>query len=161
MGETFVSNTLTPQLLSQIFKQESEDPFLTLITFSHTSFSTIRLVNNSEDVVSRGNTFSAFPIKITFPSDDGESSREMQLEMDNVSLELLNEIRTATTTISVLIELILFSTPNEVQVSFEDLKIQSVNYDSKKISARLFLDSFLTTNLTSEIYGPSNYPGLF
>lgn len=157
-----MSNTLTPELLAQLYYQESQDVFLTLLTLSHPSFlSTVRLVNNSEDIISRGETFLAFPFKIRLPIDDGESSREVSIEFDNVSLEILDELRTVTTSIDVKLEMILASIPNEVQMSIEELKIQTVNYNRQTVSARLFLDSFLSTELNSEIYSPSLYPGIF
>ena len=156
-----MANTLSPELLAQLYYQESDDPFLLLVTLSHPSFTTIRLVNNSENIVSNGLTFQAFPMRIILPVDDGETNREAQIEFDNVSLEILNEVRTVTTFIDVKIEMVLASNPDEVQISLEELKIQSVSYDKQKVSARLFLDSFLTTALPSERYGATNFKGIF
>lgn len=156
-----MANNLSPELLAQIFYQQSDDPFLTLVTLSHANFSPVRLVNNSENIISRGETFLAFPFKIRLPMDDGESVREVKLEIDNVSLELIDEIRTATTPVDVKIEMILASIPDEVQIALEELKIQSVSYNSSKITARLFMDSFLSTSMNAETYTPTNYPALF
>ena len=157
-----MANSLTPELLAQLYYQESEDVFLTLLTLTHPSFAgPIRLVNNSVDVISRGQTFIAFPFKLRLPVDDGESAREVSIEFDNVSLEILDELRTVTTSIEVKMEMVLASIPDEVQISIEELKIQTVNYNKQVISARLFLDSFLTTELNSEIYSPTLYPGIF
>jgi Domain of unknown function (DUF1833) len=148
--------------LAQLYSQQSDDVFLILLTLSHPTFaSDIRLVNNSTDIVSRGDTFTAFPFKIRLPVDDGESNREVSIEFDNVSLELLDELRTVTTSIEVNIEMILNSLPDEVQISLGELKIQTVSYNKQTVSARLFLDSFLTTELNSEVYSPSVYPGIF
>lgn len=156
-----MANSLTPELLAQLLYQESDDPFLTLLTISHPSFDTVRMVNNAEDITSRSQVYQAFPFKIKLPSDDGETLREVTIEFDNVSLEILNEIRTVTTYINVKIEMVLASIPDEVQISLEELKIQSVSYDKQKVQARLFLDNFLNTEMTSETYTPTNYPGLF
>jgi len=155
-------NQLSPQLLAQLYAQESNDPFLTLVTLSHPSFpQDIRLVNNQVDIVSRGDTYLAFPISIKLPMDDGESAREVSLEMDNVGLTFIDELRTVTDLIDVKLEMVLASLPNDVQMSFEDLKISSLSYNKTKISARLFLDNFLNTELTSEQYTPKNFRGLF
>ena len=155
-------NQLSPQLLAQLYAQESSDPFLTLVTLSHPSFAQdIRLVNNQVDITSRGDIYTAFPLKITLPMDDGESTREVTLEMDNVGLTFVDELRTVTDLITVKLELVLASIPNDVQVSFEDLKISSLSYNKTRISARLFLDNFLNTELTSEQYTPKNFRGLF
>lgn len=156
-----MANQLSAELLAQLYYQNADDPFLTLITLTHSNFGVVRLVNNSVNITSRGQTFQAFPFKLRLPTDDGETAREVAIEFDNVSLELLDEIRTATTNIDVKIEMILASIPDEVQISLEELKIQNVEYNKNKISARLFMDGFLNTSMTSESYTPSLYPGLF
>jgi len=155
-------NTLSNELLAQLYSRESNDPFLTLITLSHPDFSSdIRLVNNTVDIISRGNTFVAFPVNIILPSDDGESTREVTITFDNVSRELMNEFRTIITPIDVRLEMILASIPDIVQIELAELKIQSISYDSKKVAAKLVMDNFLNVEMTSERYTPESYRGLF
>lgn len=156
-----MSNQLSPELLLQLFKQESNDPLLSLLTLSHPSFSTIRLVNNTKDVVSRGDTYSAFPFTLSLPIDDGETNRQVSIEFDNVGLTLIEPIRSVITPINVKLELILASLPNSVQMSLEELKIYDITYNRKTISATLLIDTFLYTDLTSETYTPQNFPGIF
>lgn len=157
-----MANTLSPELLAQLFAQESNDPFLTLVTLSHASFAgDIRLVNNTKNITSNGLVFQAFPMKIRFPMDDGETARDFTIEMDNVSLELIEEIRSVTTQIGVRIEMILASLPDAIQVSQDELLIASLSYNAQRITARIILDSFLNVEITSERYNPTNFPGLF
>jgi len=149
-------------MLAQIFAQDSDDPFLMLVTLSHESFDEpIRLVNNTEEIISRGETFTPFPMRARFPVDDGESARDFTMEFDNVSLDLIAAMRTVTSQIGVKIELILASMPNEVQMIQDDLLIGAINYNQSTIQVKIILDSFLNTELTSETYGPTNFPGLF
>lgn len=155
-------NTLSPELIAQLMKTNSEDPFLTLLTLTHPDFpAPIRLVNNSENIISRGDTYTAFPFRLTLPVDDGETLREVSIDFDNVSLELLDEIRSVTTAIDVKMEMILASIPDDVQIQLSELKIGNVNYSQYMISAKLYMDDFLSSALTSESYTPTNYPGLF
>lgn len=154
-------NNISPKLLAQLYGQVSSDPFLMLVTISHSSFETLYLVNNTESIVSRGITFEAFPMEITLPGDDGESSREVRIDFDNVSLELISEFRKITTPADVKVEMLLASEPDIIQLSIEDLKLRNISYNKSRISARLFMDSFLNIELTSEKYNPSNFPGLF
>lgn len=157
-----MANALSSQLLAQLYGQESNDPFLALLTLSHEDFtSDIYLVNNTVDVVSRGKTFLAFPFRFRFPVDDGETVREFSIDFDNVGLDLIPSIRSVTSEISVKLELVLASLPNDVQITQQDLKIQKIDYNATKISAKLIFDDFLNTQMTSEIYAPSSYPGLF
>lgn len=156
-----MSNQLSSQLLAELYGQQSGDPFLMLVTLSHANFSPILLVNNSENIVSRGDTYLAFPMLVRLPSDDGESLREVSIEFDNVSLELIDEIRTSTTPLDAKIEMVLASRPDVVEVAIEELKLTSVSYDQNRIRARLVLDTFLNVEMTSEKYVPSIFSGLF
>jgi len=154
-----MANDLSPELLSELYGQVSDDPYLTLFTLTHPSFAqTIRFVNNSVDVVSNGETFVSFPIKIVLPPDDNESAREVNVQFDNVSLELIDELRTVTTPIDVKIEMVLASNPDVVQPSIESLKFKGIQFNSQVITAKLIMDDFLTVGLTSERYTPISFP---
>jgi len=155
-------NALSPELLAQLFSQESNDPFLMLLTLNHPDWpSTYYFVNNGAQIISRGLTFLPFPMTIVLPTDDGESSRSVKIEFDNVSLDLIDILRSVTSPMTVKLEMILASLPDIVQMELTELQIQNVNYNSKKVSAILIIDSFLNTELSSERYTPSAYPGLF
>ncbi len=157
-----MSNNLSPALIAQLYGQISSDPLLILLTLTHDSFgSPIRLVRNTEDVVSRGETFMTFPFQIKLPADDGESNREVNIEFDNVSQELIDELRTVVDPISVLVELVLASDPDFVQTDVKDLKLRNIRYNAQTINATLFMDSFLNVPLTSEKYTPRTFPGIF
>ena len=156
-----MSNELSQNLLAQLYKQNSEDPFLMLVTLSHSSFGVIYLVNNTVEIVSNGNTFVPFPMRVTLPVDDGETLREVQIEFDNVSLELIDELRTVTDPIDVKIEMVLASNPDYVEIELDELRIRGINYNKQTVQAKLFMDDFLNTELNSERYTPANFPGIF
>lgn len=155
-----MSNELSAELQAEIFAQESGDPFLTLVTLTHVDF-TIYLVNNSKDITSRGNVYTALPMKIRLPMDDGETARDFQVDFDNASRILITNLRSVTGNIGVKFEMILASMPNVVQMSYEDLVLSSITYTGTKVSAKIVFDSFLGVEMTSERYQPTNYPGLF
>ena len=152
---------LSNKLLAEFYGQESSDPLLTLFTLSDPSFSTIYLVNNSEEIVSNGNTFLPFPVSITLPTDDGESRKEVQIEFDNVSLELIGQLRAVKNPIECNLAMILASSPDDIEIELDELKIRNIKYDSNTIKATLYMDDFMNTEMTSEKYGPSNFPGIF
>lgn len=153
-------NQITDALRAQFFAQESNDPFLMLVTLQNTSF-ILRLVNNSSDIVSNGNTFTAYPMKIRLPIDDGETARDIQIDFDNVSLEMIRNIRSVTESIGVSIQMVLASQPDVIQMSLDDLLIGNITYNATKISASIVMDNFLSVEMTSERYTPNNFPGMF
>lgn len=156
-----MSRPISDALKGQLFGQESNDPFLILLTLSHSSFPDIFIVNNSENIISNGDTFIGFPFKITLPVDDGESSRSVTVEFDNVGLDLINEIRSVTDLIDVKLQMILASDPDNIEIELSELKLKDVSYNVNTIKATLFVDDFLNTGMTSERYAPTNFPGLF
>ena len=156
-----MSNELSQTLLTQLFSQNSNDPFLMLVTLSHNDFDNIYFVNNTEDVVSGGITYSPFPMKISLPVDDGETLREVAIEFDNVSRELIDELRSVTDLIDVNIKMVLNSNPDYIEIELDELKIRNVTYNKETVQAKLFMDDFLNTELSSERYTPANFPGIF
>lgn len=156
-----MARQLSNKLLTEVFAQQSADPYLLLVTVSHSSFTTLYLVNNTESITSNGNVFEPFPMEITLSPDDGQSARTTQISFDNVSLELIEELRSVITPIDVRIQAVLASDPDTVEIEFGELKMVNISYDQKTIRGNLILDDFLRTELTSEKYTPSNYPGLF
>lgn len=156
-----MANQVSPQLLAEFYKQSSGDPLLMLVTLSDPSFADIRLARNTVNIVSRGQTYLAFPMDIRLPADDGETVREVSIVFDNVSLELIDELRSVTRPINVKVEMVLASAPDVVQLAYEELKIRNITYTQQKVSAILYMDSFLNVALGSEVYAPQNYPGLF
>ncbi len=155
-------NTLSPEVLAQIFAQESDDPYLILVTLSHPLFDAdVYLVNNSVDITSRGIVFKAFPLLIQLPVDDGETARTFTLTLDNSSLELIEKVREVTTQIQVKVEMILATIPDAVQMEYDELGISAVTFNAQTITATIAMDGFLDVAMTSEIYGPTNFPGIF
>jgi hypothetical protein len=152
---------ISNNLLAQLFSEESNDPFLMLLTIYHPDFPTIRLVNNTVDIVSRSETFQAFPFKFKLPVEDGESQRNIEVQIDNTSLELVSSFRSVITPMDVLVELVLASDSDNVQIDIPDLKLRGITYDKNRISATLVLDSFLYIAMNSETYNRENFPGIF
>jgi len=153
---------LSPELLAQLYAQDSSDPFLMLLTLNHSSFpEPFRLVNNTVDVVSRGDIFTAYPFDFVLPVDDGETIRQVSLTMDNISLELITEIRKITSPMSVKLEMVVASVPDSVQIELDNLELRNIQYDKNKIKGTVLMDDFLSTSLDAEKYAPSTFPGLF
>lgn len=156
-------NNFSNDLIAQLFAENSDDPFLALFSISHPTWvDTIYLVNNTVSITSNGQTFEPFPIRLKLPSDDGETIRKVEIEFDNVSLELIEEIRTITDDkMEVKIEMVLASNPDLVEFELAELIIKNISYNEKTIRATLYMDDFLNTEMPSEKYSPTLYPGLY
>lgn len=155
--------TQIPQsLIQQLMRPETSDVVISLLTLDHPAWAApIRIANNSSDIVSRGNVYTAFPFNLVLPADDGETTREANIVLDNTSLEIIGFFRSVIDEIPAKIEVIMARLPDEVQMDIPDLVVRNITYNKNRITAILSLDSFLNTELTSEKYTPAKFPGLF
>ena len=157
-----MTNVLSPELLAQIFSQQADDCFLTLLTISHPDILVpFRFVNNTENIISNGLTYSAFPFKITLPPDNGEDAKEAAIVLDNVSLELIQILRQITTPLDIDLKMVLGSIPDDIQMELAELKMGNIQYNSQAITGKMYQDNFMYSAMTSETYTPKNFPGLF
>lgn len=153
---------LSQKLVRAVLEPNTGEVFLLLITFDHSSFSKpVRLVNNLEEIRSRGEIYQAFPLELTLPPDDGDTLPTVQITCQNASLELIEMIRSVQGPMSVRIELVMASTPDWIEASIEDLRVSTVQYGQAVIQMTCTVDDLLNTSFPKERYLPSNFPGLF
>ena len=153
-------SNISDNAFHQMTTAVNTDPLLFLIRLFE-STETIYLVNNTENITSNGQEYQAFPVKPTLAPDDGESQSQVQIEFDNVSLELLEEIRSTTTPIPCEIDLVLASNPDYAEISLRDLLIRNVTYDAQTIKGTLTSDDFLNSRFPADLYTPNKFPGMF
>jgi hypothetical protein len=121
---------------------------------------TIRVVNNYEDVVSRGDTFMAYPFALALPADDGEAMPELMLNIDNVDQRLVKAIRELLEPPDVTFEMVLSSAPDTVERTIDFLRADFVSYDAMGIQMRLRPNSIMGRNFPTSRYLPGRYPDL-
>lgn len=154
--------SFSDKLVKAALAPETGEVFLMLLTFNHETFSQpIRLVNNLEDIISRDNNYVAFPFDLAMPPDDGDSLPVVQITAQNATLELIDELRSIQSQMSVRIELILASSPDYVEALIEDMRVASIQYDKQAIQMTCTVDDLLNTSFPKERYLPSSFPGLF
>lgn len=150
------------RLIKAVLEPNTKEVFLFLLTFNHPSFADpIRLVNNLEDIHSRGNDYIAFPLELVLPSDDGDSLPMIEITCQNASLELIDEVRSITGSMSLKLEFILASNPDFVEFSIDDMRVAQVEYDKQILKMTCTVDDLLNTAFPKERYLPSNFGGLF
>lgn len=153
---------LSQKLIEAALSPNTGEVALFLLTFDHVTFTTpIRLVNNLDDISSRGNNYQAFPLDLVLPPDDGDTLPQVQITCQNASLELIDEIRKVPGPMSVKIELILASSPDYIEASIENMRVASVNYDKTTVQMICTVDDLLNTSFPKHKFLPSSHPGLF
>ena len=156
-----MARTLSNNALASIHAQETGEVWLVLLTITHDTLAQpIRVVNNNEDITSRGSVYQAFPFEIVLPGQDPDSLPKAALRFDNVERTAIATIRSIQTPPNVTLEVILASSPDNVEVSFPNLTLRNVTYNATAIEGELFFENLYTAPVTLQMT-PSRFPGLF
>jgi len=153
---------VTTDLTTSAFAQETDEVWLVLVTIDHADLSQpIRVVNNTEDVTSGGDTYVAFPFDITLPDAREDAPPRARLVIDNVSREIAEAIRTISSAPSVTLEVIRAADPDTIEISWPFFKLRNVKWDVGKVSGDLTLEDFTSEPYPAGIFSPASFPGLF
>lgn len=152
--------SLSAAAIAALTAPQTGEVWLVLLTISNASMTTIRVVNNTEDIVSRGNTYQAFPFEIELPGEDPDSPSSARLRIDNVDKRIVEAVRSISTPPEVTIEVILASQPDTVEISYANLTLRSVEYDVDSVRGELVFESIFSEPVTLTIT-PNRFPGLF
>jgi hypothetical protein len=158
-----VSRTLSTLAKQAIFAQESGETFLLLLTISHASLATpIRLVADMQDVVSRGNTFTALPFGFVLPGEREDQIPRCRLWVDNVDRAIVTAIRNATgSPPTLLAEIVIRAQPDTLEASFDGYTLRDADYDVVQVSGDLSLEDPLNEPYPADSFTPNLFPAVF
>lgn len=156
-----MSRALSAQAVRELLAQESGEAFLQLLTLTHPQMTTVRVVNNTQNVTSRGNVYTAFPFSITLPADVVDELPGLTLSISNVDRQLVDELRTLMDPITVTLEIVSASTPDTVEVGPFDFEMLQVRIAVDRITGTLMTDPLLQEPFPATTYNPKDFPGLF
>ncbi len=145
-----------------IFAQETDEVFLMLLTINHSDLAApVYVANNTENIVSNGNTFLGYPFRFELPGEDSESLSTVNLVITNVDKLLVEGVRAIGTPLDVKLQVVLASDPDTVEAGDFDMKMRGVNYDALLLTGRCNFNDLLNEPYPSGTYTPADYPGLF
>jgi hypothetical protein len=135
--------------------------WLMLLTIYHHSLSIpIYLVNNNENIVSRGNTYIGLPFEVDLPNEDQDAPGAASLTVDNVDRVIVDAIRAMDVPPTITLEVILASTADNVEIAFYDLVLRNVTYDATTVKGSLQWEDILVEPLALTMT-PARFPGMF
>lgn len=151
--------TLSTNARAALYAAQSDEVWLQLLTVEHSAIATpIRIVANTENIVSRGETYTAFPFQISLPATSAES---VELVVDNVTRELIEEVRGIDTPLTLTLEVVLASAPDTVEAGPFAFQSRAVEYDVQRMRFTLAYEPLLQEPFPAYTYTPLDYPGLF
>jgi hypothetical protein len=156
-----MSRTVTADFLDALVFQAADEDFTVLATISHPTISEpIRLVCDTVDIVSNGNTFIGFPFEFTLPSDN-EAPPRGRIRIQNVDKRLGQVILSLETAVNLQLDVILRSDPDTLQVSYKRLKIRNITGDAVAIEGEIGVQDYTTLQWPRSRAIKSVLPGLF
>jgi hypothetical protein len=157
-----MSRALSTLAKQAIFAESTGEVFLLLLTLSHATLLTpIRVVLNTENIVSRGNTFLAFPFEFVLPGEREDQIPRCRLRIDNVDRQIVTALRNATSAIALLAEIVLAAQPDTVDATFDGFTLKDARYDVLIVEGDLALEDPLNEPAIADRFTPSNFPGIF
>lgn len=161
-GDSPLSRTLSQAARQAINAQETEQVFLLLLTIDHDDLAEpIRVVNNTQDITSRGDPYVAYPFEIALPGEDPESVARVTLRIDNVDRQIVQSLRQVQAPLAVALEVVLASSPDTVEAGPFNMTLVAAEYDALVVTGELAFEDVLNEPFPGHSYIPSEYPGLF
>lgn len=157
-----MTRLVSPAALQAMLSRETDEVFLVTMRISHSSFPTIRIVNNTQSITKSDGIYQPFPFSIVLPNDTEEQVPQMQVQFDNIDEMITDAVRTVSGRPNCSFEVVLASSPNTVEAGPYNFTIMSAQYDAKTVSCTLgFEEDILNQAVPKGVYNPSNSPGLY
>lgn len=151
--------------------QQTSEVFVVLLTIDHPNFTQpIRCSSDNavllpnagvRGTISRGEEYPFIPFSVSLPNQDDSGIAKARVSVDNIDRRMVQAVRTADSAISITIEIVLASSPDKVEVSEPDFKMESITYDTYTISGDLSLQYYDLEPYSKLKFTPSNFPGMF
>lgn len=152
---------LSLHAIDQMYRSESEDPALMLLTLNFPNGSNFYFVNNTEDITSNGQLFTAFPFVFVLPEDTTDTVPELTIVVDNIGLELIDDLRQNSSNVTCRVDVIFASNPDFSELTINELIVKNVSYTKENITMSVGYDDILNTAIPSDKYTPIDFPGIF
>ena len=142
--------------------QQTDEIYLVLLEIDHPSLgSPLRFVNDSQDITSNMNLYTAFPFEVKLPDDQEGREPRAELRIDNVTRELIDEIRTIQDPFNVTLSVILASSPSIIEWGPMDMLSSGVVYDANNITFQLIYSVFAEEPFPYMVFDTIDFPGMF
>ncbi len=141
----------------------SSDVAVVLLEISHPDMPTpARVVRDTQNLVSNGNTFVASAFDFTLPDDRGSQAPRAEIVIDNVGKELMAWVESSKggRGAEVRVMVVLRATPDVLEVDYR-LGLEALKVDQAKVVGELGFGNLLDLPAVGVRYDPATAPGLF
>lgn len=159
-----MSKRLSNAARAAAFAQQTGEVFLTLVEIEHDDLGApIRLVDNTENVTSNGNVYTACGFSVPMADDSADSLARTRMTIDNVDQALTVAIRSVRRTPkpTVTLSVVLASSPDVIEFGPFTYFVNSIAYDARSVTLDLSYEDILNERFHRVFMTPVGFPGLF
>jgi hypothetical protein len=150
-------------LKTEVYSVSSDDPALVLLEITHPSLvSPIRVVNDTESIVSNGNTYIALAFQVTLPDEHEGQLPEASISIDNIGREMMQWLDTSNGGRGAMVRFIQVrrSAPNAIEYEIS-IGLRAIRATTSVVSGVLSFKDFFDKPAVYTRYDPQTAPGLF
>lgn len=126
---------------------------------------TTRISETTEDVMygvtSRSKNYIFLPLEITLPQEDEAQAPRSTIVIRDATRYVTPIIRELTEPPKVKLELVLSSTPDTVEVSFDGFYVVNFTYNRDQVTCELQMVNYEREPFPMHSFSPTTFPGLF
>jgi hypothetical protein len=160
-----MARTVATTVIAAFNAQTTTQAFYALLEITHPSWAgPVRLVNNTEDVVSNALTFTAFPFSVVLPTDDEGSAPRLRVSVANTTRIIVAEMRAVAgsrTRVTASLSIVSTIDADTAIADFPDFDLVNVSYNADVMTFDLVVDPFMTEAFPALSFAPSLTPGIF
>ena len=154
--------TIPPDALAAILAPETSEAFVHIISitppgvfFTDNSVAVTQFAGLPEEQI-----YNPMPFNFVAPYNQEGQLTEARLVIDNVSRQLIDDIRNLSAPLNIDVSVIAVSAPDDVVASYPNAQLRNVSYDQLSISGSLVLENLQAENFSQLMTG-KDYPALF
>lgn len=157
-----MSRSVSADLYNAILAQETDKALFVLIEIDHADLDEpIRIVNNTESVTSNGVTYQPYWFTIAFPAEENGRLKEAKLVMDNTDRQIVEAVRSISTSPTVSLKVVLSSSPDTVEIALTGMTLKNVAYDASTVSGELVYEERVLRQIPGLYITPEDFPGAY
>lgn len=155
------------EILSQTAREAVTSPetaavFLTLLTIKVDDEPILYLVNDKQEIVSQGNTYTPCAFQALLPDQTSDGNKTCKLQIDNSDVALYKSIKAAIgKRISASVAVVLSTTPDVYEQGPLDFVLRNISVTAQSIMGELYDSYIQDRKFTALVYSPDEFPGMF
>lgn len=154
--------TMSQTAAQAILARETAEVFCDCMTISGPGLETRRYVNDTQELVRAGGTYTPASFRGNAPDDTYTMAPGMQIVVDNVDREAVRLIKTYPGIPTVVFETVMRSEPDNVVHGPFSFTIKQAKANMLVVELGLgYQENFLGQAVPKDTYGPTNSPGMY